>query len=73
MGVLVALGESALVEGFGLAGATVMCADDPDSVRRAWASLPDDVAVVLLTAEAAAVLSDSEPPRGELLTAVMPS
>lgn len=73
MGVLVALGESALVEGFGLAGATVMCADDPDSVRRAWASLPEDAEVVLLTPNAAAVLSDSGAPREELLTAVMPS
>jgi hypothetical protein len=41
-----------------LAGATVLDAADADSVRDAWAGLPDDVAVVVLTPAAADALED---------------
>ena len=72
MGQIVALGESVRVEGFSLGGATVLVADDPDAVRRAWASLPDDVAVVVLTPRAAAALADGAALHEDVLTAVMP-
>jgi vacuolar-type H+-ATPase subunit F/Vma7 len=72
MGRLVVLGEAVRVEGFALAGATVLVADDTDAVRRAWASLPGDVAVVLLTANAAAALAEEPALREGVLSAVMP-
>jgi len=72
MGRLVVLGEAVRVEGFALAGATVLVADDTDAVRRIWASLPGDVAVVLLTTKAAAALA-GEAALGEgVLSAAMP-
>ncbi|HEU5333365.1 MAG TPA: V-type ATP synthase subunit F [Actinocrinis sp.] len=52
-GSVAALGEAALVQGFALAGARVVCAEDADAARRAWRSLPQDVAVVILTPNAA--------------------
>ena len=68
---LYALGEAVRVSGFALAGATVLVADDPDAVRRAWASLPDD-AVVVLTSRAARAITGSDVPTYGRLTAVMP-
>jgi len=72
MGRVVALGEAVRVEGFALAGATVLVAEAPDAVCRTWESMPDDVAVVLLTTNAAAALAHGEAPRKDVLTAVMP-
>jgi vacuolar-type H+-ATPase subunit F/Vma7 len=66
-----AIGERIQVEGFGLAGAAVCPAENPDEVRAAWRSLPADVVVVILTPAAAA--SVNEIPAGGLpLTVVMP-
>jgi vacuolar-type H+-ATPase subunit F/Vma7 len=53
---LAAIGERALVQGYGLAGATVAIAEDAVEVRQAWHALPPDVAVVVLTAAAAGAL-----------------
>jgi vacuolar-type H+-ATPase subunit F/Vma7 len=50
------LGEAVRTEAFALAGAFVMVADSPDAVRTAWRSLPDDVAVVVMTPLAADAL-----------------
>ncbi len=58
MSTIAVLGERHRVEGFALAGAAVFDAADADSVRDAWARLPDDVAVVVLTPAAAAALED---------------
>lgn len=69
-GRVAAIGERVEVEGFGLAGAVVCPADSPDEVRAAWGSLPGDVAVVILTRAAAAVIE--RPPSGLPLTVVMP-
>jgi vacuolar-type H+-ATPase subunit F/Vma7 len=52
------LGEGILVEPYALAGAFVVVAEEPAAVRTAWDSLPDDVAVVILTPAAAAALPD---------------
>lgn len=64
------IGESGKVLDFGLPGAIVLPAEEPEAVLAAWQSLGDDVAVVVLTSRAAqslAGLTASWP-----LTAVMP-
>jgi vacuolar-type H+-ATPase subunit F/Vma7 len=73
MGVLAAIGEAVLVEGFALAGATVLVADDPDTVRRQWAVLPVETSVVILTQKAANALADAGIDPDGVLTATMPS
>jgi hypothetical protein len=70
MGRVAALGEWARVEGFGLAGALVLGAEDPASVRAAWAGLDADVVLVVLTPEAAEALGDTT--TAGRLTVVMP-
>jgi len=72
VGRVVVLGEAARVEGFALGGATVIAADDRDGVLRAWASLGDGVAVVVLTANASTALDGVPAPHDEILTVVMP-
>ena len=58
MGLVVALGEPAHVQGFALAGAALARADDPESVRGAWSELGDEVSVVILSRAAADALRD---------------
>lgn len=65
------LGERPRVQGFALAGAMVLVADDDESVRSQWADLPSDVPVVVLTPVAAAALGDLVPDVRRL-TVVMP-
>jgi vacuolar-type H+-ATPase subunit F/Vma7 len=73
VGRIAVLGESTRVDGFALAGALVLVADDAAAVRDAWASLPDDVAVVMLTPAAAAALPDGvAAQRDGVLTVTMP-
>jgi vacuolar-type H+-ATPase subunit F/Vma7 len=60
---VVALGEAHRVEGFALAGAEVVNAADASAVREAWAALPADVAVVILTPTAADALPPDVSPR----------
>lgn len=73
MGAVVALGEQALISGWGLAGVRLAPAGNAVQARRAWAELEPDVALVVLTPAAAAglgaVVHSSEGP----LTVVMPS
>jgi vacuolar-type H+-ATPase subunit F/Vma7 len=56
MGLVVVLGESVLVQGYALAGATTIVAETPDEVHRAWDALSGDVTLVVLTPFAAATL-----------------
>lgn len=77
MGRIVAIGERARVEGFALAGVEVLVADDPGAVLAAWAALPDDVAVAVLTPAAQAALAALDGSRREVapghpLPVVMP-
>jgi vacuolar-type H+-ATPase subunit F/Vma7 len=72
VGRIIVLGESILVDTFALAGATVLRADDADAVRRVWAGLPGDAAVVVLTAAAAAALASIDTTSGDVLTIAMP-
>ncbi|MCK2218960.1 hypothetical protein MF672_034965 [Actinomadura sp. ATCC 31491] len=67
MGRIAVLGESARVLDFGLAGAVVVPADTPEAVRLAWATLPSEVLVVILTPMAARALGPVRNP----LTVVM--
>jgi len=66
------IGEELRVQGYALAGAVVRAADDEAGALRAWRELPGDVAVVLLTARAAAWLAGELPRRPDLLPVVMP-
>jgi len=72
VGRIVLLGEAVAVEPFALAGAWVICVENPADVRRAWEELPSDTAVVVLSAAAAAAL-ESAPARADaVLTVAMP-
>jgi vacuolar-type H+-ATPase subunit F/Vma7 len=66
------IGEATRVQGYALAGAVVCPAEDEAAVRAAWRSLPADVAVVVVTARAAAWLGGELTARSQLLPVVMP-
>ena len=74
MGGIVAIGERALIQGFALAGVSVITADGADTARAAWRALPDGVGLVILTAAAHAAVATQEDLTGMAspLTAVMP-
>jgi vacuolar-type H+-ATPase subunit F/Vma7 len=65
------IGEEPLVRGFALAGAHVLPAAGADEVRAAWGRLTEEVAVVVLTEAAAAVLADLPARQGWPFTVVM--
>ncbi|WP_454857483.1 V-type ATP synthase subunit F [Promicromonospora soli] len=71
-GPIAAIGEPAEVQGYALAGVTVLHAEGPDAVRSAWRGLDEHTAVVILTEAAAAHLTD-ELAAAWPLTAVLPS
>lgn len=71
MTTVAAIGEGRLVEGFGLAGVTVLAADDPAGWRAAWDDLADDVGLLLLTASSRRALADRLDDRGDLLWTVV--
>lgn len=73
MGGLVVLGEAARVKGFALAGATTIAAGDRSAIERAWADLPAETSLVVLTPAAAAVLGGRVLERGGVLTVTMPT
>ena len=66
------IGETVRVQGYALAGAVVYPAEDAGQARAAWRSLPPDIAVVVLTARAAAWLGDAPRQRDGVLPVVMP-
>lgn len=74
MGRIVAIGERARIQGFALAGVSVIDADGAAEVRAAWHALPEGVGLVILTAAAHAALAAQEDQSGTAspLTAVMP-
>lgn len=73
MGRVAVLGEETTVAGYALAGAVTLCAEDAQAVRAAWAELPDDVDVVVLTQRAAQALGPARTATMHPLTVVMPS
>lgn len=68
---VVALGESARVRGFVLAGVTVI-ETDQDGPEAAWEDLPDDTSLLVLTSAAADALGEDLKARPRLLWTVMP-
>lgn len=72
-GTVAVLGERALVQGFALAGARVFAAESPAGVREAWAALPADVLVLVLTPAAATALAARPEPPGGPMRVVIPA
>jgi vacuolar-type H+-ATPase subunit F/Vma7 len=66
------IGEAVRTEGFALAGALVLPAEDPVEARAAWDALPADVAVLVLTPRAACWLGEAPQSRHDVLMVVMP-
>jgi hypothetical protein len=67
-----AIGEHVRVAGYALAGARVHAAEDPTAVCSAWERLPDEVACVILTPAARAVLEKRLDERPEVVWTVIP-
>ncbi len=72
MGTVVALGHDRALDGFALAGVSVIRADSPAAARDAWKGLPEDVALVILSPDAAAALAEQRAERPDVLTVVTP-
>jgi vacuolar-type H+-ATPase subunit F/Vma7 len=68
-----AIGEPTRVTGFALVGVRVYPVDDARQVLAAWHALPESIAVVILTATAAAALDDERTAPWAPLTVVMPA
>jgi vacuolar-type H+-ATPase subunit F/Vma7 len=71
--IVAALGEQALIEGFRLAGASVLAAETDDDVRAGWAAIPGNAKVVILTPRAAAALGARLADPQSPMTVVLPS
>jgi len=71
--VVAALGERVLLEGFGLAGASIISAETEAEVHRSWAELAGHTGVVILTPHAARILGPAVSDPHSPLTAVLPS
>lgn len=71
-GTVAALGNPVLLQGYRLAGVRVYPAAGEAAVREAWSSLPDTVAVVLLTPDAERCLGADVTAAGAPLTVVLP-
>jgi len=71
MGRAAVIGQELRIQGFTLAGAVTFAAEDQDEARAAWRSLPPDIAVVILTPDAAAWLGEQLRQRRDVLPVVM--
>ncbi len=67
-----AIGEPLRIYGYGLAGALLYPASDRTEALQVWHDLPNDIAVVVLTASAAAWLSDELAAKPDVLTVTLP-
>ncbi|SDZ17964.1 hypothetical protein SAMN05216215_105035 [Saccharopolyspora shandongensis] len=72
MGTVVAIGEWARVQGWGLVGVEIRGGEDAAAVQLSWDSLGDDVSVVILTPAAAEALDHRLDGSALPLVAVMP-
>ncbi len=68
-----AIGEPALLAGYGLCGVEILAARTDEETHRAWAGLPQDTAVVVLTPEAARALKRFSADEPAPMTVVLPS
>jgi vacuolar-type H+-ATPase subunit F/Vma7 len=66
------IGDSLRICGYGLAGAVLCPAADQRQALRGWQALPADIAVVVLTSQAADWLSAELAQRPDLLHVVLP-
>ncbi|MDG6108302.1 hypothetical protein Daura_21415 [Dactylosporangium aurantiacum] len=66
-----AIGEVRLVRGYGLAGVTVVTADDERAALAAWRELDPRVSIVIVTPSVARAVAADGGPGGRLL-AVLP-
>jgi vacuolar-type H+-ATPase subunit F/Vma7 len=71
VGRIAVVGEESEIGVYRGTDAMVYAAEDPDAVREAWRSLPDDVDVVIVTA-AAATCIDAVPEGSSRRTIVLP-
>ena len=71
--VIAALGAPEILAGYELAGARLIPAKTDEDVRQAWSTLPEDTAVVLLTADAAAALAGHLDNDAAPLTVALPA
>lgn len=71
--VIAALGEKALLDGFSLAGASVVAAETDSEVRQAWSCLTGHAGVVILTPRAAKALGAAVADPRSPLSVVLPS
>jgi vacuolar-type H+-ATPase subunit F/Vma7 len=69
---IAAIGDWYRIQMLALAGVAAHAADTDKQVVAVWQQLPQDVAVLVLTPEAAAALADRIGERRDLLTTVMP-
>lgn len=67
-----AIGAESRVRGYELAGVLVLVAEDSEEVRVLWRNLPEDVAIVILTQQAAGALGDDALATASPLTTVLP-
>lgn len=72
VGTVVALGSGHALDGFALAGASVVTATTDDDVVRAWEALGEDVGLVIVSPEAARILDSRLQDRPDVLTVVVP-
>lgn len=71
VGRIAVVGEESEIGVYRGTDAMVYAAEDPDAVREAWRSLPEDVDVVIVTA-AAATCIDAVPEGSSRRTIVLP-
>lgn len=72
MSKIVAIGERNRIQGYAIAGVDPVAVDNADETAAAWGRLSHDVAVLILTPQAAADLADRLGERPEVLVAVLP-
>ncbi len=72
MGRVVAIGTGRAVGGYALAGIAVVDAPTDRAARAAWADLHPDVAMALLTTDAAAAIGADLADHPDVLTVVLP-
>lgn len=71
MGRVVAIGEGVTVRCYGLAGATVMVAEDAEAAVQAWSALSADVVLAILTPGCSSALAGMEPAHPTLMQVVI--
>ena len=72
-GIIAAIGEQALLDGFRLAGVRVFAGSTDEEILRAWAALPKSTAMVILTPRSARALGPVRADPRSPLTVVLPS